>query len=334
MQPFSPQVKVVLDREAAGRVGVSPQMVDETLYDAFGQRRVATFFTELSQYRVILEVDPRYQVDADALRQLYLRSDTSGKQVPLGSIAQIEQHVAPLTINRDGQLPAVTLSFNLAPGYALGDAIEAIDALQRDLRMPATLGTTFQGSAQVFRSSLATQPYLIAAALIAIYIVLGILYESYIHPLTILSTLPSAGIGALATLLVFGYDFTLIALIGIILLIGIVKKNGIMMVDFAIVAEQRGLSAEQAIFEASIRRFRPIMMTTMAALLGALPLAFGTGAGSELRRPLGITMVGGLVLSQLLTLYTTPVVYIYLDRFQAWMKGAERGERQLGDSLG
>ena len=254
--------------------------------------------------------------------------------MPLGSIAQIEQHVAPLTINRDGQLPAVTLSFNLAPGYALGVAIEAIDALQRDLRMPATLGTTFQGSAQVFRSSLATQPYLIAAALIAIYIVLGILYESYVHPLTILSTLPSAGIGALAALFVFGYDFTLIALIGIILLIGIVKKNGIMMVDFAIVAEQqRGLSAEQAIFEASIKRFRPITMTTMAALLGALPLAFGTGAGSELRRPLGITMVGGLVLSQLLTLYTTPVVYIYLDRLQAWMKGAERGERLLDNSV-
>jgi hydrophobe/amphiphile efflux-1 (HAE1) family protein len=321
LQPSSPQIKVVLDRDALSRVGIAPEVVDETLYDAFGQRQVATFYTELSQYRVVLEVDPRFQLDDNALKQLYIRAGSAGSQVPLASVAHLQTGVAPLTINRDGQLPAVTLSFNLAPGYSLGDAVAAIDAKELALNKPVTLGATFQGTAQVFQSSLATQPYLIAAAIIAIYIVLGVLYESYIHPITILSTLPSAGIGALAALLLFGYEFSLIALIGIILLIGIVKKNGIMMVDFAITAEQeQGMSPEAAIYKACAMRFRPIMMTTMAALLGALPLALGTGAGSELRRPLGITMVGGLIVSQLLTLYTTPVIYVYVDRLNSWVK--------------
>ena len=321
LQPSSPQIKVVLDRDALSRVGIAPEVVDETLYDAFGQRQVATFYTELSQYRVVLEVDPQFQLDENALKQLYIRAGSSGSQVPLASVAHLQTGVAPLTINRDRQLPAVTLSFNLAPGYSLGDAVAAIDAKELALNKPATLGATFQGTAQVFQSSLATQPYLIAAAIIAIYIVLGVLYESYIHPITILSTLPSAGIGALAALLLFGYEFSLIALIGIILLIGIVKKNGIMIVDFAITAEQEhGMSPEAAIYKACAMRFRPIMMTTMAALLGALPLALGTGAGSELRRPLGITMVGGLIVSQLLTLYTTPVIYVHVDRLNSWVK--------------
>jgi multidrug efflux pump len=276
-------------------------------------------FGQLNQRRVILEVEPGFQEDASTLQSLYVRT-ANGQLVPMSVLTKSELSVSPLTINHTDQFPSVTLSFNLAPGHSLGDALAAIQNVERTLAKPASLTARFQGSAQVFETSLATQPYLIAAAIIAVYIVLGILYESFIHPITILSTLPSAGVGAFLALMLLRYDFSLIALIGVILLVGIVKKNAIMMIDFALVAERgRDLTPEQAIYEACLLRFRPIMMTTMAALLGGLPLALGTGAGSELRRPLGIAIVGGLLLSQFLTLFTTPVVYIYLSKFVAWM---------------
>ncbi|AIY43927.1 Cobalt-zinc-cadmium resistance protein CzcA; Cation efflux system protein CusA [Collimonas arenae] len=312
-QPTAPRLQIVLDRDAMARLGVNVQAVDDTLYDAFGQRQVASFYTQVSIYRVILEVDPRFQLDANALGRIYVPSK-SGVPVLLSAISRLESSAAPLTVNHDGQFPATTLSFNLAPGQALGDAINAINAKERSMAKPAGLSSVFAGSAQAFQESLANQPFLILAALLTIYIVLGMLYESFIHPITIMSTLPSAGIGGLLALLLLHYDFSLVALIGIMLLIGIVKKNGIMMVDVAIVEENAGLSPEEAIYKACLLRFRPIMMTTMVALLGALPLALGSGAGSELRRPLGIAMVGGLLLSQVLTLYTTPVVYLYMDR--------------------
>jgi multidrug efflux pump subunit AcrB len=258
------------------------------------------------------------------LQKLYVRSTTTGQLVPLSTLTKNEISVSPLTINHTDQFPSVTLSFNLAPGYSLGDALGAIGDVERSVAKPATLTAQFQGSARVFETSLATQPYLIAAAIIAVYIVLGVLYESFVHPITILSTLPSAGVGAFLALMVLHYDFSLIALIGVILLVGIVKKNAIMMIDFALVGERtRNLTAEQSIFEASLMRYRPIMMTTMAALLGGLPLALGTGAGSELRRPLGIAIVGGLLLSQFLTLYTTPVIYIYLSKFVEFVRGGK-----------
>jgi hydrophobe/amphiphile efflux-1 (HAE1) family protein len=315
LQATAPRMMLKLDRDALGRMGVTPQAIDDTLYDAFGQRQVATIFGELDQHRVILEVDPAFQEDASSLERLYVRSATSGQMVPLSTLTRSEISVSPLTINHQDQFPSVTLSFNLAPGYALGDALVAIQDMERSLAKPPTLTARYQGSAQVFESSLATQPYLIVAAIIAVYIVLGILYESFIHPLTILSTLPSAGVGAFLALMALHYDFSLIALIGVILLVGIVKKNAIMMIDFALHGERvRQLTPEQSIYEACLLRFRPIMMTTMAALLGGLPLALGTGAGSELRRPLGIAIVGGLLLSQFLTLFTTPVIYLYLGR--------------------
>ena len=307
---------LTIDRDTASRFGIQPQLIDDTLYDAFGQRQVTQYFTQLNSYHVILEILPELQGNLDTLNKLYIRSPTTGDQVPLSAFAKWSSvPVRPLSISHQGQFPAITISFNLAQGIALGQATQAVQKAMGDLGTPATLSSSFQGTAQAFQQSLGTVPLLIMAALVVVYLILGILYESYIHPLTILSTLPSAGVGALAILMAFGFDFSLIALIGIILLIGIVKKNGIMMVDFAITAERdEHLSSEQAIRKAALLRFRPIMMTTMAALLGGVPLMLGTGTGSEIRQPLGYAMVGGLIVSQALTLFTTPVVYLYLDR--------------------
>jgi multidrug efflux pump len=308
------QVSLTIDRDTASRLGISPQVIDDTLYDAFGQRQVSIIFTQLNLYRVILEVKPEMARTATALENLFVRN-AAGTPVPLSAIVHQTTTTAPLAVNHQGQFPAVTISFNLAPGESLGDAVTAIQAAQAAIGLPPSIHSDFVGTAQVFNQSLASEPLLILAAIITVYIVLGVLYESYIHPVTIISTLPSAGVGALLALLVCRTDFSVIALIGIILLIGIVKKNAIMMIDFALEAERdHGMTPEQAIVQACLLRFRPIMMTTMAALLGGLPLALGTGMGSELRRPLGITIVGGLLISQVLTLYTTPVVYIYMDR--------------------
>ena len=320
-QSASGMLSLTIDRDQAARFGIQPAAVDQALYDAFGQRQAAQFFTQANSYHVVLEITPALQKDPASLNKLYLKSPLNGQMVPLSAMTKYDtQHVTYLSINHQGQFPAVTLSFNLAPGAALGDAVDAISGVSRDMRLPATITGTFQGTAQAFQASLKTQPYLILAALVAVYIILGMLYESYIHPLTILSTLPSAGAGALLILLLFHIDLSVMGLIGIILLIGIVKKNGIMMVDFAIQAErEQHLPPHAAIRQACLLRFRPIMMTTMAALLGALPLALGSGTGSELRQPLGYTMVGGLIVSQALTLFTTPVVYLYLERFRLWL---------------
>ncbi|WP_298014074.1 efflux RND transporter permease subunit [uncultured Castellaniella sp.] len=307
---------VTIDRARAAMFGISPAMIDNTIYDALGQRQVAQYFTQINSYNVVLEVTPEWQRDPDVFSHLYVTSPLTGQQVPLSSLVKVDtSRTGYLSINHQGQFPAVTISFNLAHGYSLGQAVDAIQRAQAEMAVPISVQGSFQGTAQAFQESLATQPYLITAALVAVYIVLGLLYESYIHPLTILSTLPAAGVGALLILMVSGMDFSVIALIGILLLIGIVKKNGILLIDFAIVAErEQGLSSREAIYQACLLRFRPILMTTLCALFAGLPLMLGTGAGSELRQPLGYTMVGGLILSQALTLYTTPVVYLYLDR--------------------
>ncbi len=320
------QVSLAIDRDTASRLGISPQTIDNTLYDAFGQRQVSIIFTQLNLYRVILEVKPEIARTAAALDQIFVRT-ANGSPVPLSAIVHRTTTTAPLAINHQGQFPAVTVSFNLAPGESLGDAVRDIQAAQARIGMPPSVHSDFVGAAQAFNASLASEPLLILAAIVTVYIVLGVLYESYIHPVTIISTLPSAGVGALLALVLWKMDFSVIALIGIILLIGIVKKNAIMMIDFALEAERdHGKTPEQAIHEACLLRFRPIMMTTMAALLGGLPLAIGTGMGSELRRPLGITIVGGLIFSQVLTLYTTPVVYLYMDRLGAWLS-SKRGRQ-------
>jgi multidrug efflux pump subunit AcrB len=307
---------LTIDRDRASTLGITPAMIDSTIYSAIGQRQVGQYFTQINSYHVILEVSPRMQADPALFGKLYLTSPITGQQVPLSTFVKLDtSKTSYLSISHQGQFPAVTLSFNLAPGAALGDAVSAIQKVTASIHMPAAISGTFQGTAQAFQASLKTAPLLIVAALLVVYVILGVLYESYIHPLTILSTLPSAGVGALLMLMLFHFDLSVVGLIGIILLIGIVKKNGIMMVDFALHAERtEGLEPQAAIRKACLLRFRPIMMTTMAAILGALPLMLGRGTGSELRQPLGYTMVGGLVLSQMLTLFTTPVVYLYLDR--------------------
>jgi multidrug efflux pump len=311
------EASLVIDRDTAARLGVLPQGIDDTLYDAFGQRQVSTIFTQLNQYHVVLQVDPSFQQNPDALKNIYVKS-SNGTQVPLSAFTHFEQKTTALAVNHQGQFPVVTLSFNLAPGVSLGEAVNAIKQAEKDINLPVSINASFQGTAQAFQAALANEPVLILAALVTVYIVLGILYESYIHPVTILSTLPSAGVGAILALVICGTDLSVIALIGIILLIGIVKKNAIMMIDFALEAERtEGRKPEEAIYQACLLRFRPIMMTTMAALLGGLPLALGSGTGAELRRPLGISIVGGLLVSQLLTLFTTPVVYLWFDRLAA-----------------
>jgi len=314
------EADLAIDRPTAGRLGITPQVLDATLYDAFGQRQVSINYTMLNQYHVVMEVDPRFWQRPETLNAIYVPS-TNGTQVPLSAFTSYKPAATSLAVNHQGQFPSITLSFNLAPGVALGDAVKVIGAATREMGLPVGIQGRFSGTAEAFQSSLANEPWLILAALLSVYIVLGILYESYIHPITILSTLPSAGVGALLALICFRTDLSIIATIGIVLLIGIVKKNGILMVDFALGAERReGKTPEEAIYQACLLRFRPIMMTTMAALFGALPLALGTGVGSELRRPLGISIVGGLIFSQMMTLYTTPVVYLYMDRFRLWVE--------------
>jgi HAE1 family hydrophobic/amphiphilic exporter-1 len=319
-----PLLDITIKREVASSYGILPYTIDNTLDDAFGQRIVSTMYTTLNQYHVVMEVDPKFQYSPEALNGIYVKS-SSGQQVPLSTLVDSVVKVAPLVVNHQGQFPSVTISFNLLPGTAIGQAVSSIQKIEKDLGKPLSLQTGFQGNAQAFGDSLSSTPILIIAALFVIYIILGVLYESLIHPITIISTLPSAGLGALLLLMAVHYDLSVIAIVGIILLIGIVKKNGIMLVDFAQhVEHEQGLTAEQSIYQACIMRFRPILMTTMAALLGGVPMMLGSGVGSELRQPLGYAIVGGLALSQVLTLYTTPVVYIYLDRLQTWLFGEKK----------
>jgi multidrug efflux pump len=321
LQSRALQARLVIDRDTAARLNLSPQTIDNALYDAFGQRQVSTMYKGLNQYHVVMEVASQFQQTPDALKNIYVRS-TTGEEIPLSAFTHYEQAMTSLAVAHQGQFPAITFTFNLAPNVPLGEAVIAVQNAVRSMIVPATIHPGFQGTAQVFQDSLATEPYLILAALVTVYIVLGVLYENYVHPVTILSTLPSAGVGALLALLIFRTELSIIALIGIILLIGIVKKNAILMIDFAIDAERKeGNSPEKSIYQACLLRFRPIMMTTMAAMFGGLPIAIGRGNGSELRRPLGIAIVGGLMVSQMLTLYTTPVVYLYMDRFRAWASG-------------
>jgi HAE1 family hydrophobic/amphiphilic exporter-1 len=330
MQIASPQTVIGIDRDSAAKQGITAAQLTDALYSAYGARQVSTIYTATNQYWVIMEVQPQFQRYPGDLTNLYVRAPATGKLVPLQSLATLKRDSGPLSVNHQGQLPAVTISFNLAPGVALGDAVQVIQKEARELRLPGTMTTSFQGSAQVFQSSLAGEGFLILAAIVVVYMILCILYESFIHPITILSGLPSAATGALLTLMLFKADLSLIAIIGVVMLVGIVKKNAIMMIDFAVVAEQEhGLKPRDAIRQACLLRFRPIMMTTMAAICGTLPVALGFGAGAELRQPLGLAMVGGLVFSQLLTLFITPVIYLYMHRVIDWWEARKRAAEEL-----
>jgi len=327
LQQSSPQLSIQINRDIASRLGVNPNLIESTLYSAFGQRFVTQIYGTLNTYHVVLEVMPAYQEDVSALSRIYVHG-TGGQLIPVSQFAQLVPQVTTLSASHQGQFPAVTLSFNLVPGTSLGEAVDRINQAAREIGLPRTVETSFQGTAQAFQSSLSTQPFLIMTAIFAVYVVLGILYESFIHPITILMSLPPASVGALAFLWLFGFDLSVIAIIGLLMLIGIVKKNAIMMIDFALERRrQEHMSAEEAIYEAAVLRFRPIMMTTMAAIFGIMPIAIGIGAGSELRQPLGVAVVGGLVVSQLLTLYTIPVTYLYMERFSEWVGRVGRRRR-------